>query len=155
MEEDREETQDPKVEFAIVSAMTECGGLNLILSMVQHLKDDELKYNQEELVLVLKLLLYCCKIRDNRQALLRLGALALLLETARREFSVDFVEPVEGILLIVESLFMESNETNIRITKSVLTMSGDCNVAGEQAAKVVLMFLERLSHPCGRKIYGK
>jgi hypothetical protein len=28
--------------------MTECGGLNSILSMVQNLRDDELKYNQEE-----------------------------------------------------------------------------------------------------------
>jgi hypothetical protein len=35
LEEDREETQDPEVEFAIAGAMMECGGLNLILSMVQ------------------------------------------------------------------------------------------------------------------------
>ena len=121
--------------------MIECGGLNLILSMVQHLKDDELKYNQEELVLVLKLLLYCCKIRDNRKELLHLGALALLLETVRREFSVDVIEPVEGILLIVESLVMEDNETGIGITETVLTMSDDCNVTGDKDEKVVLMFL--------------
>lgn len=155
LEEDREETQDPEVEFAIAGAMMECGGLNLILSMVQHLRDDELKSNQEELGLVLKLLLYCCKIRDNRQALLRLGALALLLETARRAFSVDAVEPAEGILLIVESLVMEANESDIGITESVSTMSDDCNAAGEQAAKVVLMFLERLSHPSGPKVSNK
>jgi hypothetical protein len=47
--EDREETQDPEVEFAIAGAMTECGGLNLIQIMVQNLRDDELKSNQEEL----------------------------------------------------------------------------------------------------------
>jgi hypothetical protein len=29
--------------------MTECGGLNLIQIMVQNLRDDELKSNQEEL----------------------------------------------------------------------------------------------------------
>ena len=108
LEEDREKTKDPEVEFAIVSAMTECGGLNLILSMVQHLKDDELKYNQEELFLVLKLLLYCCKIRDNRKALLHIGVLALLLETTRRAFFVDVVEPAEGILPIIESISYES-----------------------------------------------
>jgi E3 ubiquitin-protein ligase UBR4 len=119
------------------------------------LRDDELKSNQEELGLVLKLLLYCCKIRDNRQALLRLGALTLLLETARRAFSVDAVEPAEGILLIVESLVMEANESDIGITESVSTMSDDCNAAGEQAAKVVLMFLERLSHPSGPKMSNK
>ena len=136
LEEDREETQDPEVEFAIAGAMTKGGGLNLILSMVQHLKDDELKYNLEELVLVLKLLLYFCKIWDNRKELLHLGALAFLLETVRGEFSVDVIEPVEGILLIVESLVMEDNETSIGITESVLTMSDDCNATGEQAAKV-------------------
>ena len=46
LEQDMEETQDPKFEFAIASVMRECGGLNLILSMVQYLKDDELKSNQ-------------------------------------------------------------------------------------------------------------
>ena len=135
--------------------MKKCGGLNLILSMVQHLKDDELKSNQEGLGLELNLLLYCCKIQDNRQALLHLGALAFLLDTYRREFSVDVVEPYEGILLIVESLVMEDNETGIGITKSVLTMLDDCNVVGEKAAKVILMFLERLSHPSGPKMSNK
>lgn len=62
LEEDRNETKDLEVEFAIASAMMKCGGLNLILSMVQHLRDDELKYNQEELNLVIKLILYYCKI---------------------------------------------------------------------------------------------
>ena len=47
--EDREETQDPEVEFAIVGAMTKCGGLNLIQIMVQNLREDGLKSNQEEL----------------------------------------------------------------------------------------------------------
>jgi E3 ubiquitin-protein ligase UBR4 len=74
---------------------------------------------------VLKLLLYCCKIRDHRQALLCLSALALLLETARRAFSVDVVELAKGILLIVESLVMEANESDIGITDSALTISND------------------------------
>eukprot|EP01018_Ginkgo_biloba_P024431 Gb_03145 [translate_table: standard] len=155
LEEDREESQDPEVEFAIAGAMRECGGLDIILSRVQRLRDDELKSNQEELGLVLKLLMYCCKIRENRQALLRLGALALLLETARRAFSVDAVEPAEGILLIVESLVMEANESDIGITESALTISNDGNGAGEQAAKVVVMFLERLCHPSGLKKSNK
>lgn len=71
---------------------------------------------------MLKLLLYCCKIRDHRQALLGLSALALLLETARRAFSVDVVELAKGILLIVESLVMEANESDIGITDSALTL---------------------------------
>ena len=34
-------------------------------------------------------------------------------------------------------------------------MSDDCNVAGEQAEKVVLMFLERLSHPSSPEMSNK
>ena len=71
---------------------------------------------------MLKLLLYCCKIRYHRQALLGLCALALLLEIARRAFSVDVVELAKGLLLIVESLVMEANESDIGITDSALTL---------------------------------
>ena len=35
VDEDREESQDPEVEFAITSAVRECGGLEILLSMVQ------------------------------------------------------------------------------------------------------------------------
>lgn len=35
LEDDREESQDPEVEFAIAGVMRECGGLDVILSMVQ------------------------------------------------------------------------------------------------------------------------
>lgn len=91
--------------------------------------------------------MYCCKIRENRRALLRLGALGLLLETARQAFSVDAMESAEGILLIVENLTMEANESDIDITQSVLKVADEETGAGEQAKKIVLMFLERLCHP--------
>lgn len=124
--------------------------LTLIL-MLQLLRDD-LKSNQEQLVVVLNLLMYCCKIRENRRSLLRLGALGLLLETARRAFSVDAMEPAEGILLIVESLTLEANESdNLDITQNALTVSSEETGSGEQAKKIVLMFLERLCHPLGLK----
>lgn len=35
LEEDREESQDPEVEFAIAGAVREYGGLEIILSMIQ------------------------------------------------------------------------------------------------------------------------
>ena len=35
LEEEREESQDPEVEFAISGAVRECGGLEIILSMIQ------------------------------------------------------------------------------------------------------------------------
>ncbi|XP_047167509.1 auxin transport protein BIG [Vigna umbellata] len=155
LEEDREESQDPEVEFAIAGAVRECGGLEILLSMIQRLRDD-FKSNQEQLVAVLNLLMYCCKIRENRRALLKLGALGLLLETARRAFSVDAMEPAEGILLIVESLTLEANESdNISITQSALTVTSEEAGTGEQAKKIVLMFLERLSHPLGLKKSNK
>lgn len=122
---------------------------------VQHLRDD-FKSNQEQLVAVLNLLMYCCKIRENRRALLKLGALGLLLEAARRAFSVDAMEPAEGILLIVESLTLEANESdNISITQSALTVTSEEAGTGEQAKKIVLMFLERLSHPLGLRKSNK
>ncbi|KAK9067154.1 hypothetical protein SSX86_014479 [Deinandra increscens subsp. villosa] len=155
LDEDREESQDPEVEFAIAGAVRECGGLEILLEIVQRSRDD-LKSNQEQLVAVLNLLMHCCKIRENRRALLRLGALSLLLEIARRAFSVDAIEPAEGILLIVESLTMEANESdNINIAQNALTVSNEEAGAGEQAKKIVLMFLERLSHPTGLKKSSK
>ncbi|KAI3997707.1 hypothetical protein MKX01_040680 [Papaver californicum] len=155
LEEEREESQDPEVEFAIAGAVREYGGLEIILSMIQNLRDGELKLNREELVSVLNLLMNCCKIRDNRRALLRLGALGLLLETARRAFSVDAMEPAEGILLIVESLTMETNESDISITQSVLTVTNEETGTAEQAKKMVLMFLDRLCHPSSLKKSNK
>ncbi|KAF7129240.1 hypothetical protein RHSIM_Rhsim10G0100000 [Rhododendron simsii] len=119
LEEDREESQDPEVEFSIAGAVRECGGLEIILGIIQiaylitykfptfsppnkqiskadeavlHSRD-ELKFNQEQLAAVLNLLMLCCKIREHRRALLRLGALNVLLETARHAFSVDAMEP--------------------------------------------------------------
>lgn len=35
LDEDREESQDPEIEFAITGAVRECGGLEILLSMVQ------------------------------------------------------------------------------------------------------------------------
>ena len=35
LEEDREESQDPEVEFAIAGAVQEYGGLEILLSMIQ------------------------------------------------------------------------------------------------------------------------
>ncbi|PHT57002.1 Auxin transport protein BIG [Capsicum baccatum] len=155
IDEDREETQDPEVEFAIAGAVRDCGGLEILLGMVQRLQDD-FKSNREQLVAVLNLLMLCCKIKENRKALLKLGALGLLLETARRAFFVDAMEPAEGILLIVESLTLEANESdNISITSGVDVVSSDEAGAGEQAKKIVLLFLERLSHPSGLRKSNK
>ncbi|XP_022939199.1 auxin transport protein BIG-like isoform X1 [Cucurbita moschata] len=155
LEEDREESQDPELEFAIAGAVREYGGLEILLAMIQRIWDN-FKSNQEQLVAVLNLLMHCCKIRENRRALLRLGALGLLLETARRAFSVDAMESAEGILLIVESLTIEANESeSISIGQSALTITSEQTGTGEQAKKIVLMFLERLSHPFGYKKSNK
>jgi E3 ubiquitin-protein ligase UBR4 len=155
LDEDREESQDPEVEFKIAGAVRECGGLEILLRMIQRLRED-LKSNQEQLVAVLNLLMHCCKIKENRKAFLKLGALGLLLETARRAFSVDAMEPAEGILLIVESLTLEANENdNIKITQNALTVSSGDTGADDQAKKIVVMFLERLCHPVGLKKSNK
>ncbi|GKD66014.1 auxin transport protein BIG, partial [Tanacetum coccineum] len=62
----------------------------------------------------------------------------------RRAFSVDAIEPAEGILLIVESLTMEANESdNINIAHNALTVSNEEAGAGEQAKKIVLISLKK------------
>lgn len=91
--------------------------------------------------------MYCCKIRANRQALLGIGALNVLLETARRAFSTDASEPAEGLLLIVESLVTEANESDVGVMENTLIFSRSQGGTDGQAASAVLMFLERLSHP--------
>ncbi|XP_024381357.1 auxin transport protein BIG isoform X3 [Physcomitrium patens] len=139
LEDDREEVQDPEVEFAIAGVMQECGGLEIVVN--KQLSNAGIKSGQEELTLVLKLLMYCCKLRANRQALLHFGALAVLLETARRAFSTDAVEPAEGLLLIIESLVSEANESDVSV---------ELNTGG-QAAAAVEMFLDRLTHSSGAK----
>ncbi|XP_047314774.1 auxin transport protein BIG [Impatiens glandulifera] len=155
LEEDREECQDPEVEFAIAAAVRECGGLEIILGMIQRLCDD-FKSSQEQLIVVLNLLMLCCKIRENRRALLRLGALTVLLETVRHAFTVDAMELAEGILLIVESLTLEANESdNISFAPRSLTVTSGETGDGEQAKKIVLMFLDRLCHPPGLKKSNK
>ncbi|CAM8971414.1 unnamed protein product [Rhodiola kirilowii] len=95
VEEDREESLDPEVEFAIAGAVREYNGLEIIMDMVQRLRDDLTSNQQEQLIAVLNLLMLCCKIRENRITLLKLGALGLLLDTARRAFSVDAMELAE------------------------------------------------------------
>lgn len=35
LEDDREEDQDPELEFAIAGVMQECGGLEIVVNMVQ------------------------------------------------------------------------------------------------------------------------
>nr|GFA27725.1 hypothetical protein [Tanacetum cinerariifolium] len=53
-------------------------------------------------------------------------------------FSVDAIEPAKGILLIMESLIMEANESdNINISHNALTVSNKEAGAGEQAKKIV------------------
>ncbi|KAL9674543.1 hypothetical protein QQ045_030815 [Rhodiola kirilowii] len=152
VEEDREESLDPEVEFAIAGAVREYNGLEIIMDMVQRLRDDLKSNQQEQLIAVLNLLMLCCKIRENRITLLKLGALGLLLDTARRAFSVDAMELAECILLIVESLTMEANDCdNINIAQSGLTISSEESGTGEQAKKIILMFLERLCITSGLK----
>lgn len=155
LDDDREESQDPEVEFAITGVMRECDGLEIILNMVQTLSDNDIKSSHEEFALVLKLLMYCCKIQENRLALLHLRALGVLIETARRAFVNEATESAEGLLLIVEYLVTEANESDMGMAESSFSASQGLEGPGGEAAHVVLMFLERLSYPSGAKTTSK
>jgi E3 ubiquitin-protein ligase UBR4 len=122
---------------------------------LQKLSKTEIKSAQDELALVLKLLMFCCKLKANRQALLHLGALPVLLEAARRAFSTDAAEPAEGLLLIVESLVTEANESDLGVADSFTSSSKAADGTGVHAASAVRMFLEKLSHPTAVKKSNK
>nr|GEV33938.1 auxin transport protein BIG [Tanacetum cinerariifolium] len=96
----------------------------------------------------LEILLNCIVmmvVNEKKRPLLRLGALSLLLEIARRDFSVDAIEPTKGILLIVESLTMEANESdNINIAHNALTVSNEKADAREQVKKIFLIRLQKV-----------
>ncbi|CAA6661511.1 unnamed protein product [Spirodela intermedia] len=153
LEEDREESQDPEVEFAIAGAVRECGGLEVILSMIQRLSEEDLKSNQEELSSVLNLLMYCCKIRENRRALLQLGALGCSLRPPGA--------PSPWMPWNPQRVSSSSSRTSPWKPTTPTSASPRRRRSGppppprrageEEQAKIVLMFLERLSHPSGTK----
>ncbi|KAL4573693.1 hypothetical protein LXL04_020508 [Taraxacum kok-saghyz] len=103
LDEDREESQDPEVEFAIVGAVREwkfCWKLfstELVPVFYKILGMVPVLYKIADMV---------PRLRDDLKS------------------NQDAIEPAEGILLIVESLTMEANESdNINITQNALTVS--------------------------------
>ncbi|XP_024540929.1 auxin transport protein BIG isoform X2 [Selaginella moellendorffii] len=69
----------------------------------------------------------------------------------RRNKSFSSAESVERLLLIVECLVTEANESDVGVTEGALSTTRAGIARGEQAAKGVLMFLERLSNPSSYK----
>ncbi|KAL4556778.1 hypothetical protein LXL04_034937 [Taraxacum kok-saghyz] len=102
LDEDREESQDPEVEFAIAGAVREW---KFCWKLFRRFKVKPGAVSRCS----------AAKYEETEPPYLNSGgALSLLLA-----FSV---EPAEGILLIVESLTMEANESdNINITQNALT----------------------------------
>ncbi|KAL6043444.1 protein purity of essence [Balamuthia mandrillaris] len=105
-----EEEVDPEEEFKITAVMHKCGGLEAMLTQLQRIVDFSA---QRELVyLVCKLLMYCCKLRVNRQHLLKIKGTNLLLETLQQVFPSEQEKQAEiahMLLQIIEGLVLESN----------------------------------------------
>eukprot|EP00850_Spirogloea_muscicola_P019673 SM000196S05365 [mRNA] locus=s196:186709:205871:+ [translate_table: standard] len=156
LDDETEEAVDPELEFAVAGVMADCGGLAVLLDLIQALrmdvKGEEVggrgRQNEGE-TLLLDLLRHCCKLRKNRHALLCMGALQHLLLKARAAFLSDSVQAdvaAEKLLVIVESLVTEANESDVPMGAALLTVSGE-SARSSLEAEAVSMFLDKLSRP--------
>jgi hypothetical protein len=93
LEEDREESQDPEVEFAIAGVMKESGGLDIILNMVQVAIETTLTLYHCRIVPYYMLQVPLCLISKSSQSFsmccvptfIRKASICLLLSRGQRE----------------------------------------------------------------------
>ena len=106
----RDEQQDPEVEFVAANRMADNGGLEHLLRVLSELRD--LSRERELATVLLRLLGACSKLRVNRRALVRLGAIETTLRQLRLAFSGESEAHVAAALVllpIVESVIAEAN----------------------------------------------
>ncbi|EOD21681.1 hypothetical protein EMIHUDRAFT_207692 [Emiliania huxleyi CCMP1516] len=91
IDEEAAEETDPEAEFALSAVVGEEGGLELLLRLLEVAGMPRAGQPGECIVLLLKLLHACCRIRANRRRVLALGGTARLLRLyAHFELYADF-----------------------------------------------------------------
>merc|ERR1739841_142312 len=83
-----DEETDPEAEFALSAVVGEEGGLELLLRLLEVAGMPRAGQPGECIVLLLKLLHACCRIRANRRRVLALGGTARLLRVAPQALAV-------------------------------------------------------------------
>lgn len=160
LNDDAGEQRDPEDEYKITTIMSVCGGLEAMMKFLQRISDFD---SEKELAhLVLKLLLYCCKVRVNRVKLVSMKAVNVLLEKLKRVFPQESqADTAEMLLLIIENIVEQANKDDDVTNKSddVANKDGDVAMTESDAthehpiantAEGILqmtMFLEKLASP--------
>jgi hypothetical protein len=106
----RDEQLDPEIEFAPANRMAENGGLAQLLVVMSELRD--LSRERELATVLFRLLGACAKLRVNRRALVRLGAIDVALRQLRLAFAAEsdaHVAAALALLPIVEAVIGEAN----------------------------------------------
>eukprot|EP01096_Ripella_sp_DP13-Kostka_P003623 TRINITY_DN1544_c3_g1_i5.p1 TRINITY_DN1544_c3_g1~~TRINITY_DN1544_c3_g1_i5.p1 ORF type:complete len:4907 (+),score=2611.56 TRINITY_DN1544_c3_g1_i5:95-14722(+) len=103
-----EEEMDPEEEFKVTAVMSMCGGLEVMVDQISRLHDLE---TQRQLAhSVFTLLLSCLKIKVNRQKILLIEPLSVLIEKLRLAFQLQSRSIfAEQLLQIIELIISEAN----------------------------------------------
>eukprot|EP00960_Hanusia_phi_P031785 749481-Hanusia_phi.AAC.19 len=130
---DASKQEDPEEEVAMTALMSETGGLQVLLDRV---KDIDMASAKSELEpLLLRLLHACCKLRSNRIAALRLGAVDIVLTRVCVVLQEDPIPPsAETMLLILEFLVQEANSE----TPAESERAGEVSTNQEENFKLLL-----------------
>ncbi|GAM27937.1 hypothetical protein SAMD00019534_111130 [Acytostelium subglobosum LB1] len=136
------EERDPEEEFEITTIMSQCGGMEAMLSIIERINDFSVE--KELAQLVIKLLSVCVRIKVNRQQLITQNGVSRLLEKLKQAFHQP--ELAESLLLITEEIVSEANRTYLSNSNSkIATLSHHKSSA--EAQEQMAMFLDKLTSP--------
>ena len=150
--DDENEEIDPEEKYKITRVMSKCGGLEAMISQIEKITDFDL--DRDLAMNVLNLLVHCCKIKVNRQKLLELNCLSVLLNKLKLSFPQETQADIaELLLLIVESIVSEANlneSSNIKELTTTSLPNNQDDKNNEEAKSQMMMFLEKLGSPLVR-----
>lgn len=129
--------------------------LKLTLRIPQGVRESHLQTGLEEVSVLLKVILYSCKVKKNRVALLLMGALPVVLECASLAFSLSATSApekgetaedyLEVLLSIVESLVEEANLGELGADFEGADSKVKVGLQKGQGLRAVSLFLEKLA----------
>lgn len=99
---------DPEEQFKVASIMCECGGLEAMVRQIESISD--FKEDMELARLVLRLLYNSLKLKVNREAIVRMGSITVLLDKLMLVFPNESQAEIADLLLLtVETIVNEAN----------------------------------------------
>lgn len=99
---------DPEEQYKVASIMCECGGLEAMVRQIEGISD--FKEDMELARLVLRLLYNSLKLKVNREAIVRMGNITVLLDKLMLVFPNESQAEIADLLLLtVETIVIEAN----------------------------------------------